>query len=241
MADITDISSYAVGEKVQYYLSYLDAPPQWYSCAEIIAINPPTNHTNNETFDISSTIICRKIKDNVRPYHLGGELNVGQICRYIIRTDEDGNVAATLPYTIISIQNDGALVLNFTQRGMHADHLHKIPPEVNSLIVLITGLTPINMMVLLCVVMIVCTDNVISHDETGTSWFVTNFPITLVHSFLVLTSFLTHDNNTGDGPKSPFALITPTGCNPLVGQRLYGNDSGMMLSDQGWQFFQRVG
>ena len=40
-------------------------------------------------------------------------------------------------------------------------------------------------------VMIVCTDNVISHDETG------------------------------DGPKSPFALITPTGCNPLIGQRLY--------------------
>ena len=47
--------------------------------------------------------------------------------------------------------------------------------------------------------------------------------------------------NPGDGPKSLFAVITPTGCNPLVGQRLYGNDSGMMLSDQGWQFFQRVG
>lgn len=166
MADVTDISPYTVGETVQYYISYLGAPAKWYSGAVVSAITPPTNHTNYETFDISSTIICRNIQGNVRKYR-ERELKVGQICEYIISTDEDGNTTATLPYTIVAIQADGALVLNFTQRGMHADHLHKLPPDINPFITLIMALNPVSMMVLICIVMIVCTDNVISHDETG--------------------------------------------------------------------------
>jgi hypothetical protein len=45
----------------------------------------------------------------------------------------------------------------------------------------------------------------------------------------------------GEAPRSAFAVITPTGCDPAVGRRLYGNDTNLWWGDGGWQFFQRLG
>ena len=45
----------------------------------------------------------------------------------------------------------------------------------------------------------------------------------------------------GGGPRAVFAVITPTGCDPAVGRKLYGNDTSVWWGDGGWQFFQRVG
>ena len=176
MADITDISPFAVGEAIQYYVSYFGEPPRWYNVgATVVAINPPTN-SSNETFDISLTFTVPanrvsttglSLSDNgVRPYR-ERPLQVGQICDYILRTDEEGNAISTMPYTIISKQNDGALVLSFTQLGMHADHLHKLTPDINPFVMLIMLVNQLSPICLICISVIVCTDNVISHDETG--------------------------------------------------------------------------
>ena len=175
MADIADTTPFAVGDKVQYFISYFDAPPKWYSTAIVVAVNPPTTDNANETYDISSTFSVPAFhvsitgavnhQHGVRPYR-EREPKVGQICEYILNTDENGNATTTMPYTIVSKQNDGALVLNFTQRGMPADHLHHEPDLIPfmALIMVVNQLSPI---ALICIVMIVCTDNVISHDETG--------------------------------------------------------------------------
>ena len=210
MADITDTSpprSFVVGDRVQYYISYFGESPKWYYAATVIAVNPQTNNNANETYDIQSNFSVDA--KSVRPFR-GGELHVGEICEFIQKKDEDGDPTETIPYCITTKYNDGSFFLSFLQRGMQAEHLQKLPSELNPFISFVVAINPMSMICLECISVIVCTDNVISHDETG------------------------------DGPKSPFALITPSGCNALVGQRLYGNDSSMILSEQGWQFFQRV-
>ena len=165
MADITDtFRSFAVGQRVQFYLSFFDERPKWYQNATIIASNPQKN-----TFDIEHNFTVPA--KSVKPLQ-GYELNVGEICEYIQSEDGDGNVLSTMPHTIISKHHDRVLgelfYLTFTQRGMRPEHLHVQPPETDVCITLILAVNPVAMVIMICLSMIICTDNVISHDETGT-------------------------------------------------------------------------
>ena len=75
----------------------------------------------------------------------------------------------------------------------------------------VVAIYPVAMLCVLAIAMIVVTDNLKSRDETGES------------------------------PRPAFAVITPTGCDPAVGRKLYGNDTSLWWGAGGWQFFQRVG
>ena len=130
MVDGNNVTSpFAVGQRVQFYISFFREQPNWFHDATVIKINPQTNNAD-ETFDIANNFTVPA--KSVRPFR-GYGLNVGEICEYILSTDEDGNVTSTMPYTIISKYNDSILgewfYLNFTQRGMRAEHLHVQPPE----------------------------------------------------------------------------------------------------------------
>ena len=149
MADIIDTSPFAVGDRVQFYLAFFGLSPKWYDNATVVAVNPQTNRAD-ETFDIACNFTVPA--NSVRPY-CERELTVGEICEHILSADEDGNVTSTMPYTIISKHNDNILGilygLNFTQRGIRAEHLHKVPPELPLWVTFVVAVNPLGM---ICVV-----------------------------------------------------------------------------------------